>query len=46
MDIAEEGGRGTEGAGVLDVDATEGIRMRDGCGERHGLHQSWVVGLI
>lgn len=46
MDIAEQGGRGAEGAGVLDVDATEGIGMRDRGGERHGLRQGGVVGLI
>ena len=46
MNVAEKGGRGAEGAGVLDVDATEGIGMRDGCGERHRLRQGGVVGLI
>ena len=46
MDIAEKGGRGAEGAGVLDVDAAERIGMRDGRGERHGLRQGGVVGLI
>ena len=46
MNVAEKGGRGAEGAGVLNVDATEGIGMRDGCSERHRLRQSWVVGLI
>ena len=45
MDIAEKGGRGAEGAGVLDVDATEGV-VCDGCGERHGLSKGGVVGLI
>ena len=46
MDVAEKGGRGSEGAGVLDVDAAEGVGMRDGRGERHGLRQGGVVGLI
>ncbi len=46
MDIAEKGDRGAEGAGVLDVDAAEGIGMRDRGGERHRLCQGGVVGLI